>query len=147
GWGVRRGERSPGVASRVIAASAVEGGGLIEAAPDDHLGAGPHGGVRITPRWSSARRNRLPEVGCRVVSATDLREVVAVIKPSPPAHLPSRPDRRGVEQGWRSVRRGGRPPGVAQRVIPPSRAGDARAVTTPDDHLGAGPDREMIRAA
>ncbi len=113
-------------------------------APDDHLRAGPDGGVASAVDHRVIRAHRRPAVGSRGVATAG----AAAEATAPDDHQVARPDSLHREAGGGRVRGAGRRPRIRRRVVPaaavqPGRPGRA----APDDHLLAGPDRALEPAS
>src|SRR5664280_1261686 len=99
--------RRPGVRDRVVLAAVVQATTALHrlAAPDDHLGTGPHRCVDVAWRRRAHYRRRRPGVRDRVVLAAIVKGSVAAAEPAPDDHPRAGPDRRVAVAYRRRARR------------------------------------------
>src|SRR5262249_28523748 len=115
--------------------------------PHEHFDARPHSRVAHAPYWHpGADRSWCPLVEERV-EATAVVELRGNVRLSTPnEHLPACPHRRVMHtRGGNAGAQRRRPPGVSRWYVASTRLQElidgARRMTSPDDHLGARPDR------
>jgi hypothetical protein len=133
----------PTIASRIVSAASVaivKRG--VDAAPDDHFAAGPYCGVSSTAEYIIRDAGSRPTVRVRIVSAARV-QIDRLISSTPHHHFAARPDRSMVPSRFRRIDRAGSCPSVCAGIVSPACIQVAVKTTsnsTPDDHLGAGPD-------
>src|SRR5438128_2623414 len=138
---VRDTSRYPAVRAGAISATTIQAYPRGDhTAPDDHLAASPHRGVRVARRGGVDCAYRHPAIAARVVSAASIRIVERRIDAAPHAHFAAAPDCRVSNSAERRADEASRRPTVRTWIV--SAAGvqiDRLISSTPDDHLTAGP--------
>jgi hypothetical protein len=122
---------------------------FIDAAPDNHLAAAPYRRVSDSAQRYVHEASRRPTVRSGIVSAARVQIGVVhdLISSTPNDHFAARPDCRVTPSGVGRVDRVGSRPAVRVGIVSPAAVEGAvttTSVSTPDDHLRAGPHRAVI---
>jgi hypothetical protein len=134
----------PYVRNRIVSAAREQVVSFVVTAPDDHFSAGPHRRVKASAIWNVDEACRRPAVRGWIVSATGVQVMVSTVKKisTPDDHCAVGPHCCVIPSGTRRTVTGGACPAINAGII--SSAGVEvdilePVVTSPDDHLAAGP--------
>jgi hypothetical protein len=119
------------------------------ATPDNHLAAGPDGGISESPSGRVRRCRGSPAIGTRVVFPAGVEiKMIGLVPPTPDDHFCAAPNRGVTKAGSRRVGGAGANPSVTGGIVLAAAVdnGAGAVVAAPDNHFASGPDCTVIVA-